>query len=290
MTHLEMHMRTTTRRATALFAALALAVTACGGDDTDTDTAPETDGAETTDGEGDGEAAGDLQLIEDGTLTVCSDIPYEPFEFADPDAPSGYSGFDIDLMQAIADGLDLELSVIESGFDGLASGATLAAGQCDVAASAMTITEERSERLLFSDPYYDSLQSLITSTDSDIASLEDLAGQSLGVQTGTTGQAYAEENAPEDAQIVSFETGPELFTAITAGQIAAGLQDLPVNVEQVNNNDAFQIVDEYDTDEQYGFAASLDNEALIDAINEQLAALREDGTYDEIYDEYFAAE
>jgi polar amino acid transport system substrate-binding protein len=284
-------MRSTTRRVTALLAALALAATACGGDDTESDTEP-TDGAEATDdGEaGDGAAAGDLELINEGTLTVCSDIPYEPFEFAEESAPSGYSGFDIDLMQAIADGLSLELEVLESGFDGLASGATLAAGTCDIVASAMTITEERAENLIFSEPYYDSLQSLITSADSDVASLEDLAGQSLGVQTGTTGQAYAEENAPEDTDIVSFETGPELFTAIEAGQIQAGLQDLPVNVEQVNNNDGFQIVDEYDTDEQYGFAVALGNESLIEAVNEQLAALRDDGTYDEIYDSYFAAE
>ena len=287
-------MRVTTRRAAAAFAALALALTACGGDsgdsgDSGAEPAEDTE-AQGTEGEaeGDGEAAAaDLDLVNEGTLTVCSDIPYPPFEFEDADAPSGYSGFDIDLVQAMADNLGLELEVLEVGFDGLQSGATLAAGQCDLAASAMTITPERAENLNFSDPYYDAAQSLIVQTDSDIASLDDLAGQRLGVQSGTTGQAYAEENAPEDTELVAFESGPDLFTAMEAGQIDAGLQDLPVNVEQVNNDDSFEIVEEYDTDEQYGFAAAQGNDALIEAINTQLQELRDAGTYDEIYAEYF---
>jgi polar amino acid transport system substrate-binding protein len=200
--------------------------------------------------------AEDLDLVQAGALTVCTDPPYPPFEFEDADAPSGYSGFDIDLMQEIADRLGLTLEVVEVGFDGLQSGATLAAGQCDVGAAAMTITEDRAENLNFSDPYYDSLQSLIVLADSDISSLADVEGESIGVQRGTTGAAYAEENAPEGTQIIDFDSGPDIFTAMQAGQIVAGLQDLPVNLEQVENDDSFQIVEEFDTGEQYGFAAA----------------------------------
>lgn len=287
-------------RATAFVAVLALALAACGGNDATDDTeAP--GGAETTeDAEGaatdeagteEEQAVGDpgeLELVNEGTLTVCSDIPYPPFEFEDASAPSGYSGFDIDLVQEIADRLDLELEVLEVGFDGLQSGATLAAGQCDLAASAMTITEERAENLNFSDPYYDSLQSLVVPADSDISSLEDLAGQSLGVQRGTTGAMFAQENAPEDTEIIEFSSGPDLFTAMQAGQVAGGLQDLPVNIERVEQDDEFQIVAEFDTGEQYGFAAALGNDALTDAVNATLQEMRDDGTYDEIYDRYFS--
>lgn len=289
-------------RATAFVAVLALALAACGGNDATDDTeAP--GGAETTeDAEGaatdeagteEEQAVGDpaeLELVNEGTLTVCSDIPYPPFEFEDASAPSGYSGFDIDLVQEIADRLDLELEVLEVGFDGLQSGATLAAGQCDLAASAMTITEERAENLNFSDPYYDSLQSLVVPADSDITSLEDLAGQSLGVQRGTTGAMFAQENAPEDTEIIEFSSGPDLFTAMQAGQVAGGLQDLPVNIERVEQDDEFQIVAEFDTGEQYGFAAALGNDALTDAVNATLQEMRDDGTYDEIYDRYFSVD
>ena len=105
-------------------------------------------------------------LVADGALTVCSDIPYPPFEVEDTSAESGYSGFDMDIMQEIANRLDLTLSVQDVAFDALQSGSVLGAEQCDIGASAMTITDDRKENLDFSDPYYDSLQSLLVPADS----------------------------------------------------------------------------------------------------------------------------
>lgn len=237
---------------------------------------------------GEDAAAGQLELVSDGQLTVCSDIPYPPFEFEDEDASSGYSGFDIDLVQEIADRLDLELEVVETGFDGLQSGTTLAAGQCDLAASAMTISEERAENLNFSEPYYDAEQSLIVLVDGDVTGLEDLSGEALGVQGQTTGAEYAEEHAPQDTEIVEFDQGPDIYTGMLAGQVVAGLQDLPVNLERAEEDDRFEVVETFETGEQYGFAAAPDNDALIDAVDEQLAEMRDDGTYDEIHERYFA--
>jgi polar amino acid transport system substrate-binding protein len=264
----------------ATFAAGAMLLTGCGGDDEPT---TEQTGGDT------GTPAADLGLIQEGTLTVCSDIPYPPFEVEDPDAPSGYSGFDMDIMQAIADGLGLELAVQDVGFDPLASGTVLAAGQCDIGASAMTITEERKAALDFSDPYYDSLQSLLVPPESDIAAIGDLAGKKVGVQTGTTGQSYATENAP-DAEIVDFPSDAELWPALQAGNIDAILQDLPVNIEHAKT-EGYEVVEEYPTDEQYGFAfAKGEKAALLEAVNEQLQTMRDDGSYQEIYDKYFATD
>lgn len=282
-------MRLRSFRAVAGLLALSLVLAACAGEDADGDAGDDSAETESDDTEGDDEeAAADLELVSEGELTVCSDIPYPPFEFEDADAPSGYSGFDIDLVQEIADRLDLELSVLETGFDGLQSGATLAAGQCDLAASAMTISEERAENLNFSEPYYDAEQSLIVLADSDISSLEDVAGESLGVQGQTTGADFAEENAPDDTEVVEFDQGPDIYTGMLAGQVVAGLQDLPVNLERAEEDDRFEVVETFETGEQYGFAAALENDALIEAVDEQLAAMRDDGTYDEIYDEYFS--
>jgi polar amino acid transport system substrate-binding protein len=233
--------------------------------------------------------AADLDLVTDGTLTVCSDVPYPPFEDFDESAPSGFSGFDIDIVQAVADGLGLELQVKDSSFDGLQSGLSLNAGECDLAASAMTITEERAENIAFSDGYYDSLQSLLVPTDSDIASIEDLAGKRVGVQQGTTGEAYTQENAPEDAEIIAFPSNAEMFQSIQAGQVDALLQDLPVNVDNAKKGD-FTVVEEYDTDETYGLAMKKGNDTLVEAVNEQLAELRESGEYDELYEKYFSVE
>ncbi|NDL60016.1 transporter substrate-binding domain-containing protein [Phytoactinopolyspora mesophila] len=259
-------------RSIAVAAAGVLLLSACGDDGDDASA----------------EANGDFNLVQDGVLTVCSDVPYPPFEFEDSDAPSGYSGFDMDLMQEIADNLGLEMSVQAVGFDPLQSGTVFAANQCDVGASAMTITEERQENIDFSDPYYDSLQSLLTSVDSGISSIEDLDGRNVGVQQGTTGQSFAEENLPEGASPQAFPSDGELWPALQAGNIDAILQDFPVNYEHEQDDEGYAIVETYETDEQYGFAFGKDDRPeLLAAVNEQLAELREDGTYDEIYAEYF---
>ncbi|MEE6274000.1 ABC transporter substrate-binding protein [Georgenia wangjunii] len=265
--------------ATVLGAALLLS--ACGGGDSGDDA--------TADGGSD--SGSDLGLVSEGTLTACSEVPYPPFEVEDPDAPSGYSGFDIDLLQAIADGLELDLVVEDVSFDALQSGTVLAAGQCDVGASAITITEERAENIDFADPYYDSLQSLLASADSGITSIDDLAGKTVGVQAGTTGLNYTRENAPEGTEIVEYPGDGELWPALQAGQIDAILQDLPVNVEHATADDTYVIVEEYPTDEQYGFAlAKGERPELLEAINAELAELRDNGEYDRIYDSYFTAD
>lgn len=230
----------------------------------------------------------DYGLVEAGTLTVCSDVPYAPFEVEDASAATGYSGFDIELMGAIAKNLGLNLKVIDSDFDALQSGTVLVANQCDVAASAMTITDERKQNLDFADPYYDSLQSLLVKTDSGINGLADLAGKTLGVQKGTTGKTYATKNAPADTKIVDFPSDGELWPAIQAGQIDAILQDLPVNHVHEVADANYKIVENFNTDEQYGFALAKGKKPqLLAAINEQLKALRADGTYDTLYKKYF---
>jgi len=265
----------------ASVAALALAFAGC---TSSTPAAP----ASSASGSASSAPAADLKLVTAGTLTVCADVPYPPFEIEDTSAPSGYSGFDVDVMNAVATKLGLTLKVIDVDFDALQSGTVLAAGQCDVGASAMTITEERKQNLDFSDPYYDSLQSLLVKTDSGVTNLAGLAGKKIGVQKGTTGKSYATKNAPSTAEIVDFPSDAELWPAIQAGQIDAILQDQPVNHTHEVADPSYKIVETYSTDEQYGFALSKDkNPALLAAINAQLTAMRADGTYDTLYKKYF---
>lgn len=236
-----------------------------------------------------GTGAGDeYDLIEAGTLTVCSDIPYPPFEFEGGDNGTGYTGFDIELLSAIAKKLDLKLSVQDVGFDALQSGTTLAAGTCDIGASAMTINDERKANIDFSDAYVDSMQSLLVRTDSGIESIEDLSGKNVGVQQGTTGEAYATENAPE-AILVQYPSDGELWPAMQAGQIDAILQDQPVNYVHEQDDSAYKIVETYETDESYGFAFSKgEKQQLLDAVNQALQEVRDSGEYQEIFDEFLA--
>ena len=232
--------------------------------------------------------AADLKWVEAGTLTACSDVPYPPFEVEDASAPSGYSGFDVEVMDAIAKKLGLTLKVLDVDFNSLQSGTVLVAGQCDVGMSAITITEARKANLDFTAPYYDSLQSLLVKADSGVTNLAGLAGKKIGVQTGTTGKSYAEKNKPASAELVEFPSDGELWPAIQAKQIDAILQDLPVNRTHEKADPTYKIVETYKTDEQYGFAmAKGKNPTLLAAVNEQLAALRADGSYDTLYKKYF---
>ncbi len=272
------------RKTFTLVAAAATALitlTACAGGSTPATTAGSATGAASA-------PAADLKLVEAGALTVCADVPYPPFEVEDTSAASGYSGFDVEVMDSVAKKLSLDLKILDVDFNALQSGTVLVAGQCDLGASAMTITEARKKNIDFSAPYYDSLQSLLVKVDSGVTSLAGLAGKKIGVQTGTTGKSYAEKNKPADAELVEFPSDGELWPAIQAKQIDAILQDLPVNRTHEKADAGYKIVETYKTDEQYGFAfAKGQNPALLAAVNAQLTAIRADGTYDTLYKKYF---
>lgn len=129
----------------------------------------------------------------------------------------------------------------------------MAAGTCDLAISAMTITPERAEQIDFSDVYYEAIQSLLVPEGSSISSIADLvAGVRVGVQSGTTGEDFATENVP-GAEIVGFENPGDLLTALVAGTLDAVLQDAPVNEDHAASN-ATIVVETYDTGESYGIA------------------------------------
>ena len=246
---------------------LALSLAACGSDTADDD------------------AKSSLDTVADGKLTVCSDVPYPPFEDFDKSSETGFKGYDIDIVTEIAKELDLDLEVRDSGFDGLQGGLEFAANKCDLGASAMTITDERKKNIDFSESYYDSKQSLLVPAGSAIKTIDDLKGKKVGVQKGTTGESYANKNA-KGAKIVVFPSDGEMWPAIKGGQVDALLQDLPVNLEHEKAG-GFSIVQEYDTDESYGIAMKKGS-ALLEPVNEALATIKESGRFQEIYDSYFS--
>jgi ABC-type amino acid transport substrate-binding protein len=257
-------------RITAICAALALALAACGEDDDPTtepgDGAPETE---------------DLGLMTEGQLRVGSDIDFPPFEMIED---GEVVGFDVDLMEEIADRLGLEVEWVDTPFDTIFT--QLASGDFDAIISGITITDERRQTIEFSEAYFEAIQSLVVTTDSDITSVDDLAGADVGVQAGTTGEEYATETFTE-SNVPSFPTYPAAFAALETGGVDAVLADLPAAEAQVERSDAIQIVEEVDTGENYGIGVQQDNEALRAAINEQLEAIISDGTYEEMFVEWF---
>lgn len=264
------------KRTMLALGAFSLLAAACGSDAAD---------EASTDGGGES-AAAELTLTTAGTLTVCTDAPYPPMEFEDPDAESGYTGFDIELTRAIAKDLGLELAVVTPGWDAITSGLANEAGDCDLSASSITITEEREENIDFSDPYFEAEQSLLVAADSTATSGDDLLA--VAVQSGTTGETYVNENFPESVEVISFEGGGDLYLALEAGDVDGVVADLVVNQGYVDETGGATIVQTYATNESYGMAVAEEGaEELLAAVNTSLAKLRDDGTYDTIFAEWF---
>jgi polar amino acid transport system substrate-binding protein len=224
----------------------------------------------------------DLGLIEEGTLTVGTDTPFPPFEIGQPPDITGY---DIDVMNAIAEKLGLEPSYTDTSFDTIFR--DTANGQFDIAAAASTITPAREKTVTFSDPYYEASQALLVPEGSDIASVDDLGGVIVGAQDATTGETYANEET-DAAEVRGYPEGPDATAALATGQVEAVIVDLPVAADAVEKQGGVEVVEEIQTEELYGFAMAPDNEKLIDAVNGALTELKEDGTIEELYDKYFS--
>lgn len=227
----------------------------------------------------------DATLIEDGQLLVGTDAPYPPFEIGTPE-DGDFSGFDKDLMDAIAAKLGLEPTYQNSSFDTIFRDA--ASGQFDIVAAAATITPARSKVVDFSRPYYEAQQALVVPEGSDIASTEDLAGEIVGAQQGTTGQTLAEDET-DASEVRGFGKGADALAAVTTEQVAAAIVDQPFAADAVEKQGGIEIAEEISTDEVYGFPVAPDN-PLGDAVDEAIAELIEDGTMDELYQEYFSTD
>lgn len=266
-------MRSLTRLAVPVTAAVLL-LAGCSSTATDDD-------AQTPAANGDETSAPEVQLIEDGTLTVCTNPPYEPFEYKDGDT---LTGIDMDIVQEVADDLGVTLTVVETGFDGIQSGAALNASTCDVVASAITITEERAGKLDFSKPYFDANQGLLVPAGSGLDSLESLAGKKVGVQLATTGETYATDNGLET---VSFEDLGLQVQALKNSDVDAIINDIAVLGPYAT--DGYEIGTEFVTGEQYGLGVKKGNAALLAAVNATIDRIQSDGTYDTLYEKYIGA-
>lgn len=225
-----------------------------------------------------------------GILTVGSDTAFPPFESIEGGKAVG---FDVDLINEVAERLELEAEIQTAAFDTIFT--SLAARKFDVVISAVTIKEDRKETVDFTDPYFTADQSLSVRTEDaeTITGVDDLAGKIIGVQSGTTGEECA-KNALQAKKKVedvrSFDTAPDAFTDLAAGRVDAVLVDLPVAKQIVERRDGAAVVQAIRTKEEYGVAVSKENPDLRAAINEQLTAIRDDGTYDTIYRKWFETE
>jgi len=225
-----------------------------------------------------------VTLVAAGKLTVCTHLPYEPFQYRN-DA-GRIVGFDIDLMGLVAKKLGLKQSIVDTPFEGIKSGQDLNAGKCDVAAAGMTINPERQKVMDFSDPYFDADQALLVRSGDSYGSLDALRGKKLGTQASTTGEEYANAHASQAGyHTVSFKDLAALQQALATRQVDAAIDDLPVMATYVKHHPGkFTVSTRFKTGEQYGYSVKKgSSRALLATINSVLAQAKKDGTYDKIY-------
>src|SRR6476469_9983132 len=214
-------------------------------------------------------------------LTVGSDIPYPPFEQG---KPGEYTGFDIELMEAIGEKIGRTPEFQDTSFETIFR--DVAQGKFEAVISAATITDEREEAVAFSNPYYLSEQAVLVKEGSDLKSLEELNGKTVAVQQGTTGQELAKEELG-DSEIRPYPEGPD---AVKAGTVEAVIIDAPVAQNAVEKSGGVEIAEKVPTEEEYGIAVGQGETDLLDEINTGLEEVIDDGTYKTIYQKWFKLE
>ncbi|MBP1970531.1 glutamine transport system substrate-binding protein [Virgibacillus natechei] len=265
-----------------IFLALALmfVLAACGTDGNGNGNG-DGDNAEGSDDEG-----GDVEESElEDTYTVVSDNSFVPFEFMED---GELVGFDIDLINAVADEAGFEIDMETTNFDGIIPG--LQTGQFDIAIAGIGITEERKEVIDYSDPYFESGLAIgVPADNEDIEGIEDLEGKEIATRLGSTSATYIEENI-DGAEGNEFEQLDQAYLSVENGSTDAVLYDDPnVRYYIQTAGDDLKVVGDLYQAEDYGIAITPGNEELVEAINESLATLRENGTYEEIYEEWFGS-
>lgn len=271
------------------------ALTACG--DTTTATKGEESSAATeTNGEGDTSAtaedsgeSGSAEAAEntgDGVLIVGTNAEFPPFEYIGDDGEP--DGFDIALIKAIGEKLGMEVRIENMEFASLVAAI---GNKIDIAIAGMSVMPDREDAVDFSDSYYEAVQNVIVLADSTIASAADLENKTIGVQMGTTGQYTAEEIPGVTVQ--AYNKGVDAVNDLINGRVDAVIIDRnPAKVFA----DKFegQIValegDQFDFEIE-NYAIALPNESdLVEKVNQALAELKEDGTYDALVAQYIEAE
>jgi polar amino acid transport system substrate-binding protein len=222
------------------------------------------------------------------TYKVGLNAEYPPFESVD--ASGNIVGFDPDIISAIAERAGFGVELVNTRWDGIF--VALQSGEFDAVISAATIKPERAEIVDFSDPYFNAGQMIAVRIEDqeEITTVSDLDGLKVGVQLGTTGDMWLSDNTK--AEVVRYDEITLAFQALGNGDVDAVFNDGPTSAEIIQSNPELDatLVGEPLTDELYGIAVNKGKPDLLAMINEGLAAIRADGTYDETYDKWFGTE
>lgn len=284
-------MKKTTKILSLLLAVvLIMSLAACGKDDNASKTnltqPSATPTSDTNLPENNEPAGEEFTTVEAGKLHMSTEATFPPYEMIQDDGT--FEGIDIEIAQAIADKLGLELVIDDMDFDSAL--VAVQNGQSDIAMAGITVNEERMAVMDFSDTYAKGVQVIIVKEGSDIATVDDLGNAELiGTQRGTTGYIYCSDDYGED-HVVAYDNGATAVQALLNGQVDAVVIDNEPAKAFVAANDGLKILDTEYANEDYAIGFTKGNTALLNAVNNALAELKADGTFQKIIDKYITAE
>ena len=227
----------------------------------------------------------ELSTVEPGKLIMSTNAAFPPYEMT---TDSGeFEGIDIETAQAIADKLGPELQIDDMDFD--AGLLAVQQGKSDMVMAGVTVTDERQNVMDFTDSYATGIQSIIVKEDSDIASVDDLAGKKIGTQRGTTGYLYCSDDFG-DENVVAYDDGLTAVQMLNNGQVDCVVIDNAPAKEFIAANPGLKLLDTAYVEESYAIGIGKGNTELKDAINTALEELKADGTLQAIVDKYITAE
>ncbi len=227
----------------------------------------------------------ELSTVEPGKLIMSTNAAFPPYEMT---TDSGeFEGIDIETAQAIADKLGLELQIDDMDFD--AALLAVQQGKADMVMAGVTVTDERQNVMDFTDSYATGIQSIIVKEDSDIASVDDLAGKKIGTQRGTTGYLYCSDDFG-DENVVAYDNGLTAVQMLNNGQVDCVVIDNAPAKEFIAANPGLKLLGTAYVEESYAIGVGKGNTELKDAINTALEELKADGTLQAIVDKYITAE
>ncbi len=221
-------------------------------------------------------------------VNVGTEPAFAPFEYVnDKSKDKEIIGFDIDMINAIGEKEGFKVKLYPMQFDGLIP--AVLTGTIDAAVAGITITDERKKKVDFSDPYYKAGLGIIINdkVKDTVKSAADLKGHKLCSQIGTSGAMYASK--VPDATLTTFNTPPESYIELQNGGCDAAINDYPVHAYfmETSKPKGLTLLPDRLTSEQYGIMLSKQKPEIAKMINDGLAKIRADGTFDKIYKKWF---
>ena len=229
--------------------------------------------------------AGSAQA-QDRDLRIAFDVPYEPFEYRNDEGE--LTGFEVELAEAMCEEMQANCEFVIQAWDGMIPG--LLARKFDLIMSSMSITEERAERVNFSEPYYITPAGWFAreSFNADVTDMEAMKDKTVGVQRGTTMDTYVTENMGGVVDINRYTTAEDMVLDLEGQRLDVVFVDYPVGEQTILTREGFKEVGEpVKLGQGVGVAMRKRDRELAEEVNAALKTLKEDGTYDAIMQKYF---